>query len=170
MSREHFASFVQSIMVAPRKFHLVRSQYPIWKSRLLNFFPRSLELSNDNPGQAVLPPRVCGQNKETTKWQLPNLFGSMLVTNRVLPLGFSSMETPSNLLSSDVVIRYLHWPHIEVYSYISMFGKHKGYLWSQISIYKRALFIIKRALLILSKKIEGVWGRCPCAPWFLSPC
>ena len=55
-----------------------------------------LEVLLDNPCQAVLLSRVHGQNKETRKWKLANLFGSMVVTNRVLPLGFSSLGRPPN--------------------------------------------------------------------------
>ena len=40
--------------------------------------------------------RVHGQNKETRQRKLANLFGSMFVTNRVLPLGCSSVERPPN--------------------------------------------------------------------------
>ena len=81
MSREHFASFVQSMMVAPRKFHFSQKSISNVKVKSAEFLTKKFRVLHDDPGQAVLLPRVCGQNYQTTKWQLPNLFGSMVVTN-----------------------------------------------------------------------------------------
>ncbi len=87
MSRKHFASFVQSMMVAPRKFHFSQKSNILTKSisnvkvKAAEFLTKKFVVLHDDPGQTVLLPRVCGQNYQTTKWQLPNLFGSMVVTN-----------------------------------------------------------------------------------------
>ncbi len=93
--KQEMQSF-QSMFVPPRKFHFSQKSVSNLKVKAAEFLTKKFGVLHDNPGQAVLLPRVRGQNKETTKWQLPNLFGSMVVTNRVLPLGFSSMETPPN--------------------------------------------------------------------------
>ena len=51
------------------------------KVKATEFLTKKFGVLHDDPGQAVLLPRVCGQNYQTTKWQLPNLFASMVVTN-----------------------------------------------------------------------------------------
>jgi hypothetical protein len=78
------------MFVPPQKFHFSQKSISNLKVKAAEFLTETFGVPRDNPGQAVLLPRVSGQNKETTKWKLPNLFGSMVVTNRVLPLGFSS--------------------------------------------------------------------------------
>ncbi len=79
--RQHFASFVQSMMVTPRKFYLGQKSVSNVKVKAAEFLTKKFGVLHDNLGQAVLLPRVCGQNYQTTKWQLPNLFASMVVTN-----------------------------------------------------------------------------------------
>lgn len=93
--KQEMQSF-QSMFVPPKKFHFSQKSISNLKVKAAEFLTKKFEVLHDNPGQAVLLPRVRGQNKETTKWQLPNLFGSMIVTNRVLPLGFSSLDRPPN--------------------------------------------------------------------------
>jgi hypothetical protein len=51
------------------------------KVKAAEFLTKKSHLIHSNPGQAVLLPKGRGQKKQTTKWQLPNLFGSMVVTN-----------------------------------------------------------------------------------------
>ncbi len=81
VKRANFASFVQSMMVAPRKFYLGQKSISNVNVKAAEFLTKKFGVLHDDPGQAVLLPRVCGQNYQTTKWQLPNLFASMVVTN-----------------------------------------------------------------------------------------
>ena len=86
----------QAMFVPPKKFHFSRKSIAKLKVKAAEFLTTKFGVLHDNPGQAVLLPRVCRQNKETTKWQLPNLFGNMVVTNRVLPMGYSSVTRSPN--------------------------------------------------------------------------
>lgn len=49
-----------------------------------------------HPGRATQQQRQSRQRKDLTKYLLLNLFGSELVTNKVLPLEFSSVENSPN--------------------------------------------------------------------------
>ena len=52
-------------------------------------------LNNRNQGRMI--PRTTRQQSKVSKWILPNLFGDAIVTNKVLPLGYSDPGTlPSN--------------------------------------------------------------------------
>ena len=49
----------------------------------------------DSSNKAKELQRTSHQPKDTTRWMLPNRFGKNEVTNRVLPLAFSSPENPT---------------------------------------------------------------------------
>ena len=66
------------------------------KVKAAEFLTMKFGVLHDNPGQAVLLPRFSRQNKETTKWQLPNIFGNMVVTNQVLQMSYSSVTSSPN--------------------------------------------------------------------------
>ena len=64
------------------------------KEKAAKFLTQKFQDLYYHPGMAVQQPRACRLPKHTSKWKLPNLFGEYIVTNRVLPLGFTSVETP----------------------------------------------------------------------------
>jgi hypothetical protein len=86
----------KSMVVPPKKFNFSRKTINKLKVKAAEFLTEKFGVLHNNPGQAVLLPRVRGQSKEISKWQLPNLFGDKVVTNRVLPLGFTSLERSPN--------------------------------------------------------------------------
>ena len=86
----------QAMFVPTKKFHFSKKSITKLKVKAAEFLTKKFGVLHNNPGQAVLLPKARRQNKQTTKWQLPNLFGSKVVTNRVLPLGFSSVESTPN--------------------------------------------------------------------------
>lgn len=93
---KHNLQSFQSVFVPPRKFNFSRKRINKLKANAAEFITLKFEFLYSHPGMAVLQPRAPRQPKDTTKWKLPNLFGENIVTNRVLPLGFTSMETPPN--------------------------------------------------------------------------
>ena len=86
----------KSMAVPPKKFNFSRKTIATLKVKAAEFLTEKFGVLHNNPGQAVLLPRVRGQSKEVSKWRLPNLFGDKVVTNRVLPLGFTSLERAPN--------------------------------------------------------------------------
>ena len=90
-----FHSF-QSTFVPPKKFNFSSKRINKLKTQAAEFLTLKFELLFTHPNVAVQQPRTKGQPQHTSKWLLPNLFGEKIVTNRVLPLGFNSMETPPN--------------------------------------------------------------------------
>ena len=64
----------QAIFVPTKNFHFS-------KKSITKILTKKFGFLYNNPGQAVLLPKACGQNKQTIKWQLPNLFGSKVVSN-----------------------------------------------------------------------------------------
>jgi hypothetical protein len=78
----------QAIFMPTKKFYFSKKSIDKLTIKAAEFLAKKFHFIHNNPSQAVLLPKVCGQKKETTKWQLPNLFGSMVVTNRVLPMVF----------------------------------------------------------------------------------
>ena len=82
----------QSSFVPPRKFNFSRKRIDSLKARAAEFLVSKFEAIYSQPGRACLLPRQPRQKKDLTKWLLPNLFGDQVITNKVLPLGFSSVE------------------------------------------------------------------------------
>lgn len=93
---KHEMHMFKSNFVPPRKLDFSRKSISKLKVKAAEFLTKKFELLHNNPSQAVLIPRVRGQRKDITKWKLPNLFGNKIVTSKVLPLGFSSVESPPN--------------------------------------------------------------------------
>ena len=86
----------QSTFVPPRKFNFSSKRINKLKAKAAQFLIIKFESHFNHPNLAVQQPRVKRQPKHTTKWKLPDLFGEKVVTNRVLPLGLTSVENPPN--------------------------------------------------------------------------
>ena len=86
----------QSSFVPPRKFNFSRKRIDNLKTKAAEFLVNKFETIHSHPGQATQQPRKHMQRKDLTKWLLPNLFGDEVVTNKILPLGFSSVERSPN--------------------------------------------------------------------------
>lgn len=84
----------QSAFVPPKRFNFSRKRIDMLKVKAAEFLTKKFKAINLQPGRATQLPRQPKQRKALTKWSLPNLFGQQIVTNKVLPLGFSS-ETRS---------------------------------------------------------------------------
>ena len=93
---KHELRSFQSAFVPPKKFNFSSKRINKLKMQAAEFLSLKFELLFTHPNMAVEQPRAKRQSKNTSKWSLPNLFGKTIVTNRVLPLGFSSMENPPN--------------------------------------------------------------------------
>ena len=93
---KHTLQSFQSAFVPPRKFTFSRKKIDGLKAKAAEFLTNKFETLHDNPNMAAELPRKPRQPKYMTKWKLPNLFGEKVVTNRVLPLGFTSVENPPN--------------------------------------------------------------------------
>jgi hypothetical protein len=83
----------QSSFVPPRKFNFSRKRINNLKTRAAEFLVSKFETIHSHSGRATQQPR---QRKDLSKWLLTNQFGNQVVTNRVLPLGFSSVEKSPN--------------------------------------------------------------------------
>ena len=86
----------QSSFVPPRKFNFGRRRIDNLKTRAAEFLVKKFEAIHSHSGMASQQPRQQRQPKYVTKWLLPNLFGTQVVTNKVLPLGFSTVERSPN--------------------------------------------------------------------------
>ena len=93
---KHTLQPFQSVFVPPRKFTFSRKKIDMLKVKAAEFLTNKFETIKDNPNMAAELPRRTRQPKYITKWKLPNLFGEKVVTNQVLPLGFTSVENPPN--------------------------------------------------------------------------
>ena len=93
---KHELHSFQSTFVPPRKFNFSSKRINKLKAKAAQFLTIKFESLFTHPNQAVQQPRVKRQPKHTTKWKLPDLFGEKIVTNRLLPLGFTSVENPPN--------------------------------------------------------------------------
>ena len=86
----------QSSFVPPRKFNFRRRRIDNLKTKAAEFLVNKFETIHSHPGQATQQPWKHRQRKDLTKWLLLNLFGDEVVTNKILPLGFSSVERSPN--------------------------------------------------------------------------
>ncbi len=100
---KHELHSFQSTFVPPRKFNFSSKRINKLKAKAAQFLTIKFESLFTHPNQAQ--PRVKRQPKHTTKWKLPDLFGEKIVTNRVLPLGFTSKPTLERLPCMVVDIR-----------------------------------------------------------------
>ena len=93
-----------STSFTPSNLHLCHQKKSNFSSKRINklktqaaeFLTLKFELLFTHPSVAVQQPKTKGQPQHTSKWLLPNLFGEKIVTNRVFPLGYNSMEIPPN--------------------------------------------------------------------------
>ena len=90
----------KSVFVPPKRFNYGAKRVNILKAKAAKFIASKFECINNYPNMAVQQPRVKRQPKYLTKWTLPNLFGEKIVNNRVLPLGFTTVQQLLLLLLS----------------------------------------------------------------------
>ena len=93
---KHELHSFKSMVVPPNKFNFSSKTIDNLTVKAAEFITEKVEVLHKNPGQAVLQPRVKGQNKQVTKWKLPNLFGNKFFSNTILPLGYTSVGSPLN--------------------------------------------------------------------------
>ena len=92
---KHMLQSFQSAFGPPRKFTFSRKKIGGLKTKAAEFLiSNKFETLHDNPNMAAELPKKPRQPKYMTKWKLPNLFGEKVVTNRVPPLRFTSVENP----------------------------------------------------------------------------
>ena len=94
-SKHELHSF-QSAFVPPRKLNYSRKQINTLKVKAAEFLTLKFESIFTHPNMAVQQPHAPRQPKHTSKWNLPHLFGEKIVSNQVLPLGFTSVKNPPN--------------------------------------------------------------------------
>lgn len=87
----------KSSFVPPRRFHFSTKKIDQLKVKAAQFLTTKFESINSCPGSCVLLPRAARQRKNVSRWRLPNFFGDQIVTNKVLPLGFTSEKIPNPL-------------------------------------------------------------------------
>ena len=93
---KHELHSFKSIFVPPKRFNYSAKGINILKSKAAEFLATKFKSINNHPNIATQQPRVKRQPKNVTKWHLPNLFGEKIVTNQVLPLGFTSVQQAPN--------------------------------------------------------------------------
>ena len=91
---KHELHSFQTVFVPQRKFSYSRKRIDSLKVKAAEFLTLKFESIYNNPNMAVELPRARRQPKHTSKWKLPHLFGDKIVTNQVLPLGFTSIKNP----------------------------------------------------------------------------
>ena len=93
---KHELHSFKSVFVPPKRFNYSAKGINTLKAKAAKFLVAKFEVINNHPNVATQQPRAKRQPKNITKWILPNLFGEKIVTNKVLPLGFTSIQqTPS---------------------------------------------------------------------------
>ena len=95
-ARKHELHSFKSAFVPPKKFNFSRKRINKLKLKAAKFLTQKFGVLHSNPGMAKSLPRTKKQSKNITRYQLPNLFGDKVVTNKVLPLGFTSVKMPPN--------------------------------------------------------------------------
>ena len=93
---KHELHTFQSVFVPPKTFNFSSKRIHKLKAKAAGFLTLKFEMIFTHPNMAIEQPRAKRQPKHTSKWSLPNLFAEKIVTNRVLPLGFTSIENPPN--------------------------------------------------------------------------
>ena len=86
----------QSSFVPPRKFNFSRRRIDNLKTKAAEFLVNKFEIIHSHPGQATQQPWEHRERKDLTKWLLLNIFSDEVVTNKILLLGFSSVERSPN--------------------------------------------------------------------------
>ena len=93
--KQEMESF-KSTFAPSTKFNFTSKKIDMVKSKAAEFLATKFEFLNQNPNMATLQPRVPRQPKQLTKWKLPNLFGDMIATNKLLPLAHASVGKAPN--------------------------------------------------------------------------
>ena len=93
---KHELHSFNSVFVPPRKFNYSSKKINTLKAKAAEFLTSKFESINNQSNVASQQPRVRGQPNYITKWKLPNLFADKIVKNRVLPLGYTSVEQAPN--------------------------------------------------------------------------
>jgi hypothetical protein len=93
---KHELHSFKSVFVPTKRFNYSSKRINTLKAKAAKFLTSKFESLNDHPNMATQQPRVRRQTKYLTKWKLPTLFGEKIVNNRVLPLGFTSVQQAPN--------------------------------------------------------------------------
>ena len=93
---KHELHSFKSVFVPPRKFNYSSKKINTLKAKAAEFLTNKFEAISNQPNVATQLPPVRRQPKHLIKWKLPNLFGDKIVNNRVLPLGYTSVEQAPN--------------------------------------------------------------------------
>ncbi len=93
---KHGLHSFKSVFVPLKRFNYGAKTINVLKAKAAKFLTSKFECINNHPNMATQQPRVKRQPKHLTTWSLPNLFGQKIVNNRVLPLGFTSVQQAPN--------------------------------------------------------------------------
>ena len=93
---KHELHSFKSVFVPPKRFNYSAKGINILTSKAAEFLATKFKSINNHPNIATKQPRVKRQPKNVTKWHIPNLLGEKIVTNQVLPLGFTSVQQAQN--------------------------------------------------------------------------
>ena len=85
----------KSWFVPPRKYNFCSSEIKYLKFKTSEYLVGKFKTLLTSPVKAKMLQRTPHQHKNITKWILPNLLGEDKVTNKVLPLAFSSPKDPA---------------------------------------------------------------------------
>ena len=83
---KHELNDFKSWLVPPKKFNFSQKRIDDLKVKAASFLTAKFKAISDDGGKAIQLPRAQGQRKDVTKWKLPNIFGDITVTQKVLPL------------------------------------------------------------------------------------
>ena len=93
---KHELHSFKSVFVPPKQFNYGSKRIHTLKAKAAQFLANKFEAINTHPNMVTQQPRAKRQPKYLTKWTLPNLFGTKVVSNQVLPLGFTSVNQAPN--------------------------------------------------------------------------
>ena len=93
---KHELQTFKALFVPPRKFAFSSKKIKELKNKAAEYLISKFYTISENIGKAEFLPRAHGQRKDVVKCKLPNLFGDEAISNKVLPVGFLSLENPPN--------------------------------------------------------------------------
>lgn len=93
---KHELQTFKTLFVPPRKIAFSSKKVNELKNKAAEYLISKFHAISENIGKAEFLPRARGQRKDVVKCKLPNLFGDDIVSNKVLPVGFLSLENPPN--------------------------------------------------------------------------